>query len=682
MTTLTARFQSDAIAAADFDVLAIDGREELSRSYELSLILVGHVDKTLDEDAVLSSPIAIVFDLDGTVTRRVHGVVDRIESGLHEESGRIQWTLRVVPRFALLGLTSTTEVVMDKPVPEIVEDRLKRAGLHAGDDYELSLQAAYAAREFVVQYKESHLDFVGRLTEHLGVTYFFKQTEEREVIVFCDQNSAFATEADGLRIPFRARGEKADVFELKSVTTTQPAKVRVRDYNYRTPTVDLSATSGGQDGATEQSEYGSHFKTPTEASRAAQVRYEELTWQRKVFHGKSSRSELSPGTRFKLEGHPSGDKDLLVVGVEHTLRQAAFGGSSLEPSYENSFQAIEATVPFRPLRRTPKPVVPGVITGVIEAAQAGDYAELDNDGRYHVRFAFDTGAAERGKASRPIRMAQPHAGPGYGIHFPLRDGVEVVLSCVKGDPDRPIISGAVPNPTTPSTVTSKNGARNVIRTGGGNEINIDDVAGSERIKLTVPFANTILQLGAPNSPHEGVHLGTDKKIHLDSGIGMDFVDGAEITATAPAVRLNGTTEATLNGEANAFVTSDSHVTVAAPTISNFAGSVHEESAPVITSTASAVWAASSGAIAILHGGATVTITGPVIGIEGSTISLRGDAVSIHATGDVTITGDGSVTVSGPTVNVKGDGVVNVSGPTVNVNGGGVVNVKAGSIKLN
>ncbi len=32
------------------------------------------------------------------------------------------------------------------------------------------------------------------------------------------------------------------------------------------------------------------------------------------------------------------------------------------------------------------------------------------------------------------------------MHFPLLKGTEVVLSCVNGDIDRPIIVGAVPNP--------------------------------------------------------------------------------------------------------------------------------------------------------------------------------------------------------------------------------------------
>jgi uncharacterized protein involved in type VI secretion and phage assembly len=58
----------------------------------------------------------------------------------------------------------------------------------------------------------------------------------------------------------------------------------------------------------------------------------------------------------------------------------------------------------------------------------------------HQTVRLDSRARRRkkGRASSSIRMAQPHARPGYGFHFPLREAVEVMLTCIDGDPDRPI----------------------------------------------------------------------------------------------------------------------------------------------------------------------------------------------------------------------------------------------------
>ena len=114
---------------------------------------------------------------------------------------------------------------------------------------------------------------------------------------------------------------------------------------------------------------------------------------------------------------------------------------------------------------------------MVDADEKGKYAEVDDQGRYRVKFLFDTVTPDGKPASRYVRMAQPHSGAGYGFHFPLRPGIEVLMTFVDGDPDRPIITAAVPNPQTPSPVAKNNATRNIMRTGGGNEINIDDTSG-------------------------------------------------------------------------------------------------------------------------------------------------------------------------------------------------------------
>jgi hypothetical protein len=57
-------------------------------------------------------------------------------------------------------------------------------------------------------------------------------------------------------------------------------------------------------------------------------------------------------------------------------------------------------------------------------------------------------------------------------------------------------------------VTKGNLARNIIRTGGGNEMNFDDTDGSHRLKISIPHSDTTFQLGAPNSPEDGAMLAT------------------------------------------------------------------------------------------------------------------------------------------------------------------------------
>jgi len=52
----------------------------------------------------------------------------------------------------------------------------------------------------------------------------------------------------------------------------------------------------------------------------------------------------------------------------------------------------------------------------------------------------------------------------------LRKGTEVLLAFIDGDPDRPVIAGTVPNPETPSVVTSKNKECGGIRFAKGSQL--------------------------------------------------------------------------------------------------------------------------------------------------------------------------------------------------------------------
>ncbi|WP_437959800.1 type VI secretion system tip protein TssI/VgrG [Sorangium sp. So ce119] len=530
---LSARLESRAFSADAVELHDLTGREVISQPFEFQLHVVCKTPDGLDEEALLAEPAALVFLSGDREERRIFGVISVVRDALHTETLHMAYTLTFVPRAFRLTLTETSEIFMDLSVPEVIKKKLERAGLHEGDDFELRLVSTYPPREYVVQYKETDLQFVSRLAEHLGISFFFEHRDGRDVVVFSDANSGFQPVAGDGGAHFYPRGDRIGVYRLEGTTRTVPNRYVVKDYNYRTPHVPLMAAatvseaSGG-----DIVEYGAHFKTPDEGERIAVIRAEELRAGRRVFEGASDVQVLGAGAKLTLEGHPRGDIELLLVEVRHRLQQATLNaGTGEERAYENEFRAIPYATTYRPPRVTPKPKVHGVITGVIDAAEKGQYAEVDEGGRYRVRFLFDTSSAEDGKASRLIRMAQPHAGAGYGFHFPLRSGVEVILTFIDGDPDRPIIAGAVPNPQTPSTVDAKNARRNVIRTGGGNEINIDDNEGEERIKLSTPYGGATFQLGAPNTPESGAALTTKEAFTAVGAAGVSTLTSVATTLT-------------------------------------------------------------------------------------------------------------------------------------------------------
>jgi type VI secretion system secreted protein VgrG len=255
--------------------------------------------------------------------------------------------------------------------------------------------------------------------------------------------------------------------------------------------------------------YGDHIRTPEEGNRIAKIKAEGLLCRKEVFHGDGSVPYMMPGYIFTLKDHYRGsfNQSYLVTDVSHEGNQTEYllagitmGQEDRGVFYRNSFSSIVSTVQFRPEATAQQPRIAGTLTAKIDAASSGEYAELDSQGRYAAILPFDISGKKDGKASAPIRMAQPYAGSNHGMHFPLHKGTEVLLTFIDGDPDGPIIQSAVPNPETQSPVNVNNQTMSAITTVGGNNIHIEDQAGNERILMHSPNKKSFIRVGAPNDP--------------------------------------------------------------------------------------------------------------------------------------------------------------------------------------
>jgi type VI secretion system secreted protein VgrG len=459
-------------------VREVRGRERISRLFEFEIDVSCPEEHGFAPEAIMGARVALVFSEDGALRRRVYGVLTEVVDLLNTETEFLSYRLRLAPRASRLRLIRTQEIYMGLTLRQILEQKLRLVGL--GEACAFLLREEGEPREFVVQFDETDLAFVSRLAEHAGVSFYFDHAEGGDRIVFTDHNGGFRA-VEGAEIAhFRARGERGDVFRLEAARRLIPATFAVHDYNYRTPLVQLASLCRLESGyAGGVVEYGAHFRTPQEGDALARVRAEEGQTELLVFTGEADLCTLTAGAKVTVVGHPRvDDLELLVVEVEHRASQVvlAGGGSDAQPRYAATFKAIPAAIPYRPPRETPRPRIDGVLSGIVEASPGveTEQAWIDDQGRYLVRMLFDTAPPGERPASLPIRMAQPHSGPGYGIHFPLRPGTEVLIAFTGGDPDRPVIVGSVPNAVTPTPIADKEAMRHRIRTWSGVVIEIDD----------------------------------------------------------------------------------------------------------------------------------------------------------------------------------------------------------------
>ncbi len=460
-------------------VRALSGREAISQLFRFELEVVCDAGTSLPEEARPGGPITLLITGDHGETRAIHGILGPVRDNLDVEVERASYHLTVLPRAARLSLVETQEVHLNHNVPTIIQQKLARHGLGARD-VELRLLDVYPQREIVVQYRESDVAFVSRLAEHAGVSFFFEHGEDHDVMVFTDHQAGFRPIEPSPALTFRPRGEARDLFALRVTHDWAPSTYVVHDYNYRKPLLDLSGfhtlASGAGGGVVD---YGGHVKTGEEATALAKVRAEERAAKQCRYEGTSDVVAVEAGRRVVVTGHPKleRDEELLVTAVTHEAKLPLFGEEDGEARYRNTFDAVPAQGRYRPPRVTPKPRIHGVVTGTIQPGPdgvTGGYAKLDPEGRYTVEIHFDTAIPGEKKASHPIRMAQPFAGPNHNMHFPLRPGAEVLLAFADGDPDRPVIVGAVPSPAAPSSINAATVDRHRITTASGALIEIRD----------------------------------------------------------------------------------------------------------------------------------------------------------------------------------------------------------------
>lgn len=518
------KLHSDALPENTLEVVSFDGIEKISQIFRFELELVSHrVD--IDFDAVLTQkawlglrqPITLAGGERGTQTLKIHGVFSQFEQLEHGPEW-VRYRAVLVPELWRLSLGFQSQIHLGKTVPQVVEAEVGEATTKYGFPSPISIEVhcseTHPEWEYMVQYLESDLNFIQRRCEHEGVFYFFRHEDAVSKAIFADTPGHFSPIVGMATIPYHPSGrygearearawhDPEEVLRLSCRQNVHPSKIVLQDYNWRTPSTPLLVELPFDNKAAFATfyEFGNHYKDGAEGNNLARIRSEEIKCRKRVFTGASNAKAFRAGYKFRLSQHYRADfnQEYLLLEVRHRGRQPVDTGSgSANATYENEFVAIPATAPYRPERTTPKPRVHGVFSAKIDASGSGDYAEIDQHGRYKVCIPFDLSGRQSGTASRWIRMAQPYSGRGMGMHFPLHKGTEVLLIHANGDPDRPLIVGSVPNPETASPIQDTRHTQSRIHTGGGNAIAIEDCAGSQRITLYSPTGRTIFGIGAP-----------------------------------------------------------------------------------------------------------------------------------------------------------------------------------------
>ena len=521
-------------------LVGFTGDEALSRPFSFHLDLVAENRKPVAFDKLLGESITVELEVGGRAPRYFNGICRLLSQGERDHEFT-RYRMELVPGLWLLGKQAQSRIFQHQTVPAILsqvlrdEHQLDVSGLDA-------LDGPWHPRDYCVQYRETDLDFASRLMEEEGIYYFFAHTAGGHRMVVGNRPGAHPKVPGPGPVTYKhiAGGEKQHyIYEWEKVQELRSGKVTLWDHAFEKPGANFAATKEiapavkvgrvthplqvGGNGRLEVYDYPGAYaqrfdgvdrgggdrpadvaRIFDDGKRTTAIRMAQEAVPGLLLRGASNFPPLAAGHQFvlatlkgSLEEQFQADGAYVLTGVRHAARQDNYrsrGGSGFR--YHNSFTCIPLDLPFRPARRTPRPVLHGTQTAVVVGPR-GEEIFTDKYGRVKVQFPWDREGKYDGGSSCWVRVAQVWAGKRWGASFWPRIGQEVVVAFEEGDPDRPIIVGSVynadqmppyqgagPDAKHPHDPKLSGVKSNSTKGGEGyNEWRFDDTGGKEQVFL-------------------------------------------------------------------------------------------------------------------------------------------------------------------------------------------------------
>lgn len=486
--------------------------EALDAPWRLELLALSAL-AGLDPHSLLGQRLTLWTRLaDGSEFPRT-GIVTQARAE-QADGGFARYQLSVEPWLALLAHTVRSQVWQERSVTEIVESLFALYPQAAWRwapcvAAHLAASANAGVRSYVVQYRQSDLEFLQHLLAREGLVMRLARQDDaplgHELVLLADSVSRQACEEDvvsasalgGPGVRYHASGaqERQDAIQFfagtRSLTAASSVVLGWDDEAKRAVAADMpsvQAWGGANAPALQDYDLPGVYADTQQAERAALLRRQASEAQHKRWQGRSTVRSFTAGQWFALTaseldaldalGQREEDKRFLLTRVTHAginnLPQALSdqvvhqlgaptlpGQDALGPEliaqarasgYGNRFEAIRASVPWRaqpPLRREYPGMLGATVVGPNGQDQASGAEEIHMDrlGRIRIRFDFQclTQGPGTSQASTWVRVLQRWAGAGMGSQFIPRIGQEVLVDFLDGDIERPVVIGALYN---------------------------------------------------------------------------------------------------------------------------------------------------------------------------------------------------------------------------------------------
>lgn len=485
-----------------FLVKRFQGSEQVSQPFAYQIELLS-TEPRLELKQLVGQPLRLQLgdEFDG---QSVHGYVREFAS-VGREAQFTCYRAEIAPWFAFLDYTSNCRIFQDMTALQIVEAVF--ADYPDLARFDLDLDAGRLTRlAYCVQYNESDFAFVSRLLEDAGIYYSVRHDADGHSLVLSDDSTLSVALGEPAPVYFRAdQGVQLQtgLHRWGARRRVGPGAQSLSSFDFKQPSTPLRVVRGNEaprGALPEFTQYrydgAARFADSRIGEALAAVRNEEAAWPTKLFECAGNVAGLQAGGCFSLEQQPdfigrgAEDRQFFVVRLQREGRNnfASDFGSAEAPSHAVEAEVLRRRIPYRPLRQTPWPRMPGPQTATV-VGPPGEELHADAYGRVKVQFHWDRKEDRRDNGAENsscwIRSASPWAGADMGGVSPPRVGQEVVVDFLDGDPDRPIITGRVYNEENmPPFGLEVSGLKSkTVKGAGWNEITMHDSAGGELLNM-------------------------------------------------------------------------------------------------------------------------------------------------------------------------------------------------------
>ncbi|VAW86254.1 VgrG protein [hydrothermal vent metagenome] len=618
---------------------SFNGVESISSPFQFKLIVLS-LNLDIKPEQLIGKQITV--KIQNEHGRVFHGFVHQFAFGEIRSSRFREYHLTMVPWFTLLSHTENRRIFQNKNTKEIVSQVFSDLGF---SDFDFRADGG-KSREYCVQYGESDLIFVSRLLEEEGYAYYFTHEESKHTLIIVDKVNAYDECTETNLTCSKGTAPGSEIQSWKHHYEFRKGGWTLNDFNFKEPNKNQQVEIKSKSKFANNSKF-KHYEYPDlydvgQGDKLVKIRMDAEEAQMNVIEGSSNCSTFYAGGLFKLDKHDTKSEqgNYILLEVSHRASDASYyTGESGESSYSNRFECIPSEVHFRPARKHHRPTMKGPQSAIV-TGPAGEEIYIDEFGRIKVQFIWDREGTNDENSSCFLRVMQAWAGNGWGTSFIPRIGHEVIVTFLDGDPDRPIVTGAVYNGVNKPPYESKtqSGIKTHSTKSGTaanyNELRFEDKKGSEQVYI-----------------HAEKNL--DTMVENDETLTVDN-DRTKIISNDENSTIENDRNKTVNNDQTETIKNNKTIDV---------GKDHTE-----TIQANMTISVDKDLKESVRGKYLENVT-KEYGLNAKTITMNADDEIIIKTGSAKIImkSNGDITLSGKTINIKGSGDVVIKGSKVITN---------------